>query len=268
MKLSMAKIPFQGKAVLVIAGFMLCSTQPLLAATSEQKVEKPLRQSIATRQGTQQAVDKWQADRGSLTAQFDALTSETANLKSYRDALQSRVEKTQQRLDTKQKQLVETEKISEEITPFLGELLDQLRQVINEGLPFLVEERKKRLVRMEEMMDDPKTSVGEKYRRLMEALQIEAEYGFTTEVYPQEISSPSGKVQVEVFRLGRLNLFYLGLDGRSCGFYDEASASWQTLDDSWLREISTAIAMARKEKPVSFVNLPIGRIGKIATIQQ
>ncbi len=260
----MVKISLQRKAVMIVVGLTLCWVSPLLAATSQQQVEKPLRQSITTRQGTQEAVEKWQTDRGSLTAQFDALTSETASLQSYKDALQSRVDKTQQRLAVKQKQLVDIEKIGEEITPFLDELFVQLRQVVGDGLPFLAEERQKRLARMEEMMADPKTSVNEKYRRLMEAMQIEAEYGFTTEVYSQEIDSPSGKVQVEVLRLGRLNLFYLSLDGRACGFYDEATGTWQALDDNWLREISAAIAMVRKEKPVSFVNLPIG---KIATTQ-
>ncbi len=262
----MIRISLQRKIILITAGLALCCAPSLLAATSRQKIEKPLQQSIDTRQQTQQSVEKWQADRSSLTAQFDALQSETANLQSYRDALQRRLENTRKRLAAKQQQLAEIEKIDEEIAPFLDELLAQLRQVVGSGVPFLAEERSKRLSRMEEMMDDPNVSISERYRRLMEALQIEAEYGFTTEVYGEEIDSPSGKVQVEVFRLGRLNLFYLSLDGRSCGFYDEATGQWQALDDSWLREISAAIAMARKEKPVDFVSLPIGRIAKSSTI--
>ncbi len=258
----MVRISFQRKAVLIAAGLALCYTAPLQAATSEQKVEKPLRQSINTRQKTQKSVEKWQDDRSNLTAQFDALTEETGNLKSYRDALQHRVKKAEERLAVKRQELVEIEKISEGIVPFLDELLVQLRHSVNEGIPFLVEERQKRLGKMEEMMDDPKVSVGEKYRRLMEALQIEAEYGFTTEVYQQEIHSDAGKVRVDVFRLGRLSLFYLSLDGRFCGVYDEATKRWQPLGEDWLREISSAIAMVRKEKPIDFVNLPIGKIGR------
>ncbi len=252
----------QSRTVLFVTGVaILFYSLPLFATTTRQSVEKPLRQSIDIRQKTQKTMDGWQNDRGDLTAQFDALKNETANLETYRDNLQKSIEAARKRLAAKEEQLAETEKINEGISPFLDELLSELREVSGNGVPFLAEERRKRLAKMEEMMDDPQVSVSEKYRRLMEALQIEAEYGFTTDVYRQEIDTGAGKMLVDIFRLGRLNLFYLSLDGRTCGFYDEASGKWQQLDESRLRQISSAIAMAKKERPVNFVTLPLGEIG-------
>lgn len=246
------------------------------AATVERQVEKPLRSAVDTGQKSQKEMDAWQNQRAELNARYDALTEETAGLESYEKNLLLTVEAGRKRLAAKEEQLAETEKISEGIAPFLEELLSRLREVSSDGPPFLAKERAARLVKMEEMMVDPEVSIGEKYRRLMEALQIEAEYGFTTEVYQQEIETDAGLLLVDIFRLGRLNLFYISLDGQGCGFYNEAAGTWQPLADTWLRPITAAIAMVRKEQPVDFVDLPLGEIdvrsaamtGEAADVQQ
>ncbi|MBM9520791.1 DUF3450 domain-containing protein [Desulforhopalus vacuolatus] len=232
----------------------------VLAVSVQQQVEKPLRQSIDTRQQAQKKVEQWQDDRADLTSRFVALTSETAELVTYSEKLKDSVEASRNRLAAKKQQLAEIKKISEEIAPFLDELLTQLREVSADGPPFLQEERAERLSRMEKMMGDPAISVGEKYRRLMEALHIEAEYGFTTEVSREEIDLGAGPMLMDIFRFGRLNLFSLSLDGLTCGRFNEAAGTWEKLEDGWLREIRTVIAMARKEQPVDLVNLPIGKI--------
>jgi hypothetical protein len=238
----------------------LVSPPAVLAVSIQQQVEKPLQQSIATRQQAQKKVEQWQEDRADLTSRFVVLKSETAELATYSEKLKDSVEASRKRLAAKKQQLVEINKISEEIAPFLDELLAQLQEVSTEGPPFLQKERKERLSRMEEMMGDPAVSVGEKYRRLMEALHIEAEYGFTTEVTREEIDTGDGPMLMDIFRFGRLNLFALSLDGLTCGRFNEAEGSWEKLGDGWLREIRKVIAMARKEQPVDLVNLPIGKI--------
>ena len=65
---------------------------------------------------------------------------------------------------------------------------------------------------------------------------------------------------MDVFRLGRLNLFYLTLDQEHCGFYNEAERTWQPLDESFLRPLKSAVAMAAKRQPVEMVSLPLGRM--------
>jgi hypothetical protein len=94
----------------------------------------------------------------------------------------------------------------------------------------------------------------------MEALLIEAEYGFTTEVYQEEIPVQGETILVNVFRLGRLNLFYLSLDRESCGFYNIAEKSWQPLSPVYLRDIRAAVEIATKRRTAELLTLPLGRI--------
>nr|WP_321467240.1 DUF3450 domain-containing protein [uncultured Desulfobulbus sp.] len=227
---------------------------------TERRVEQPLRQAIDTSQSAQKTVDQWRGDRERLTARYELLEQEIKQLKERNDELQTAVDATRERLAQKKQQLGEIERITGEITPFLEELYTKLAVAQQQGPPFLLQERQDRLEKLQVLINDPGVSVGEKYRRLMEGLMVEAEYGTTTEVYQDHIDLQGQPTLVDVFRLGRLNLFYLTLDQEHCGFYNEAERTWQPLDESFLRPLKSAVAMAAKRQPVEMVSLPLGRM--------
>lgn len=227
---------------------------------TQRRVEQPLRQAIDTRQSAQKAVDQWRGDRERLTARYELLQEEIKQLKERDGELQTAVDSTRERLAAKQQQLTEISRITGEITPFLDELLQKLAAVTQDGPPFLEQERQQRLDKLQALINDPAVSVGEKYRRLMEGLLVEAEYGTTTEVYQAHVDVQGQPTLVDIFRFGRLNLFYLSLDQGNCGSYNLASKTWQPLDDAYLRPLKSAVAMAGKRQPVELVSLPLGRM--------
>jgi hypothetical protein len=109
-------------------------------------------------------------------------------------------------------------------------------------------------------MEDPEVSVSEKFRKAMEALLVEAEYGSTIEVYQQTIAVDDAPSLVNVFRLGRISLFYQTLDQKRCGFYDVAAAAWRPLPTAFNRCLQTAIEIGAKRRPVELLTLPLGRM--------
>jgi len=234
---------------------------PFVQATeTERQVEQPVRQAIDARQAAQKEVDQWRGDKDRLTARFELLQQETKDLKTRSEDLQASVNAAEGRLNGKKQQLVEIARTTGEIAPFLDELFGQLREVSSQGPPFLQNERQARIEKLQTLVSDPAVTVGEKYRRLMEALLVEAEYGFTTEVYQEHIALGSNSTLVDVFRLGRLNLFYLTLDQSRCGFYNEAAKTWEPLSDAHLRTIKSAVAIAAKRQPAELLSLPLGRM--------
>ncbi len=234
---------------------------PLLhGADTRQQIEEPVHQAVLTRQATQQEEDQWRGDREKLTARFEQLQAENEELRRQRTELRQTSTATESRLDGKKQQLSDMIRISEEISPFLDDLLDRLRQAIAMGPPFLVDERQQRLDGLTAMMGDPAVTVAEQYRRLMEALLVEAEYGFTTEVHQETIMVNNEPLLAEIFRLGRLRLFYLSLDHRQCGFYNVATQAWQPLDNSHLRTIRSLVAISSRQQPVEILNVPVGRM--------
>lgn len=224
------------------------------------KVKKPVREAIDTRQATQKAEETWRQDRLKLVAVYEQLQQEQKQMQARKDQLEHQIAAARERIASKEKQLEDIEQISTRMTPFLQELVGRLQQLVSGDMPFLAAEREQRIARLAGLMEDPEVSVSEKFRKAMEALLVEAEYGSTIEVYQQTIAVGDTPSLVNVFRLGRISLFYQTLDWKRCGFYDVAAAAWRPLPADFNRSIQTAIEIGSKRRPVELLTLPLGRM--------
>ena len=239
---------------------MLSAGSQALSSNANQRIEEPVRQSINTRQATQKAEEKWRFEKEKLVARFEQLQHEQERLQEQKSNLRQQVESTQKRIVSKKRQLSDIEQIANQIRPFLDELVKELGLQIADGLPFLTAERRQRIDKLESMMAAPDISISEKYRKVMEALLVEAEYGFTIEAKQETIEVEGQSRLVNIFRLGRISLFYQNLDQKGCGFYNVVEKSWQTLPANHNREIQKAIDIAAKRRPVEILSLPLGRM--------
>jgi hypothetical protein len=225
-----------------------------------ERVEEPVRQSIDIRQKTQEEEEMWQHEKEKLNAQFEQLLQDKKYLQQQKLDLQQELATTWKRISSKEKQLRDIEQISEQIRPFLDTLVTELKMEINNSLPFLMTERTLRLEKLESLLTIPEVSISEKYRKVMEALLVEAEYGFTIEARQETIEITGNKRLVNIFRLGRLSLFYQSLDRKECGFYNIAENLWQPLKAKYNHDIHNALAIAAKQQPAEIISLPLGRM--------
>ena len=154
----------------------------------------------------------------------------------------------------------ETDRIKEELSSYLESVVNSLQAHIRADMPFLMAERNARIALLEAILVDPSESAAEKFRRVFEALQIEAEYGSTVEVLQKEIDLEGEPVLVDVFRLGRISLFFLSIDGNRAGCFDRVDKKWRCFPGEMRDAMEKAVAMARLERSVDLVKLPLGRI--------
>jgi len=242
--------------IIVLLG-SLCQAQEYGAT---EQIKKPVSESIRIRQNTQQNEVQWQGDKQKLLARYDELTETALQLSGKKQALTEKNENSRSRIVVKQKQLDDIEQIQKEIIPLIASLIKELEEFTATDLPFLTEERDVRLQRLVEIRDDPEIAVSEKFRKVMEAMLVEIEYGNTIEVYQETIATEERKMLVNIFRLGRVAQFFQTLDHQSCGFYNVAAAAWQPLPTSYNRTIEAAMEIGAKRRPVELLTLPLGRI--------
>ena len=247
-----------GIGLLLLTGL----TMPLsgLAQDAVTSIEKPVKKAIDTRQATQQAEEKWRSDREKLMQRFEALEMVHGRLVKVVSDLKQDVDAAQTRIRVKEQQLADIDRISRDIEPFLNTTINALKTRISEGLPFLVAERTRRVERLAALMPDPDIAISEKYRKVMEALVVEAEYGFTLELTQETIALEGEAIFADIFRLGRLNLFFLSPDRTVCGFYNIAANKWDPLPQSHLHALVIAADIAAKRHTAELLDLPIGRI--------
>ncbi|MFK5953809.1 MAG: DUF3450 domain-containing protein [Desulfobacterium sp.] len=239
---------------------LLVGAVPGFSAQTAEKVKKKVDTSIATRQKTQKQQDKWEQEKSGLVGEYEQLNQQQELLVAANAALKTETHAHQIVLEGLVAQKEANLNIQREMLPFLKEVHTSLEEMLANDAPFLQEERKNRLHKLSLFMDDVEISIAEKYRKVMEALFVEAEYGNTIEVTQDKISLSGSEVLADVFRLGRISLFALTLDHQSAGVFNVAENRWTPLEKEHLQSVVAAVEMGKKRRTVEVISLPIGQL--------
>lgn len=208
-------------------------------------------------QGSQQRIDQLDdATREALNRYRHAIQQKD-QLIDYNEQMAEMVESQRSELEYLQAQLATIEETQAEVMPLLQRMLVSLEQFIELDIPFLEDERADRLAQLKALMVRPEVTVAEKYRRVLEAYQIESDYGRTLEAWRESLEIDGSQRLVELLRLGRLMLFYQTLDGHTQGYWDNTSRSWKTLPASYNRTLQQGLNMARKQETPGLLRLPL-----------
>ena len=224
------------------------------------QVKRAIDKSISIRQQTQKKEDKWARERERFKAEYEKLDEENKRLAAQNKKLKKDISACQSSIESTKQQIVEIGRITKELNPFLEQTYDRIASFLKDDVPFLRDERTRRIAALRRVLDDPNISISEKYRKTMEALSVEAEYGNTIEVYQKKITIDNRPIVVNVFRLGRISLFFQTPDRKTCGYFDTAASAWKILPSKYNRAITAALEIGLKRRPVELLDLPIGRL--------
>ncbi len=231
-----------------------------MAESEADRVRKKIDAATKIRQETQEKEDKWASHRAELMAEYRFLKPRLEQLKKQKEKTEEILALQRGRVEELKRKLTESARVRDELYSHLDGWVMRLESYIARDLPFLPEERVNRLSLIREMIADPDIESAEKFRRVMEALQVETEYGGTVEVYQATIDLNGQSTLVNIFRLGRLSLFYQTPDRKEVGHYNRASGKWEPLPSKYRRTIDIAVEMGTRQRPIELIRLPIGRI--------
>lgn len=244
--------------------WLLCGLLLIPGVSASANPEQNLQtvdQAITIRRETQKKEDAWDSEKKRLTARYQALEATKKGLLFEQKQHRIRLNNYRQKVEEAQRKTIESARLRKELTAYLSTVVESVEKLTTTGLPFLTSERNQRLLETRETLLDLEITAAEKYRRVMEVLQVETEYRHTVEVYPEEITIAGEKKMVEILRLGGLALFWRSPDGASVGEYDRLQQAWQLLDKRYRNTVNKAMEIALKQRTIEMVSLPIGRIG-------
>jgi uncharacterized protein DUF3450 len=250
MNFSMQK-PALLAAVICFFPFATLQAEPLTEAV---KVELATNNAAIK---SQQKIDSLNDKTRQMLEQYRASLHQHKSLKTYNAHLQDLLTSQVQEKESLQQQLVQIETTQQEIVPLILRMLDSLEQFILLDMPFLMEERQQRLAGLKAMMVRADISNAEKYRRILEAYQIENDYGNTIESYRAELELNGVVSTLDFLRLGRVALYFQRLDGSETGYWDRVEKKWQTLPPHFRNPIRDGLRIARKEAAPDLLTLPI-----------
>ncbi len=227
-----------------------------------KKAQKQVKMSIDTQQETQKKQENWDLEKQELMVIYNGLILENETLKTTNETLSQDEIKYHALIKSLEQEKIESLRIQREMLPFLKLTLDKLEKRIQMDVPFLQKERHLRLQKLKDTIEDIDTGIGEKYRKVMEALFVEAEYGNTIEVYQEKILVSGHGVLGNILRLGRVSLLFLSLDQTSAAMFNVGQNLWIPLDKSYVPSLVAGVEMTTKRRPVGLISLPLGRLGK------
>ena len=206
---------------------------------------------------SQKRINKLSDQSQQMLEQYRTTTHQVDTLTTYNTYLNDLVESQQTEKDSLEQQLKEIENTQREIIPLILRMLDSLEKFITLDLPFLPEERNKRLASLKDMMLRADVTNAEKFRRILEAYQVENDYGNTIEAYRADLTLDGTPRSVDFLRLGRVALYYQHFDGSETGYWNKENKKWQVLSTDYRNAIRNGLRVARKETAPNLLSLPI-----------
>jgi hypothetical protein len=147
--------------------------------------------------------------------------------------------------------------LDQRLNGILSDAVSDLKQRLESGPPFLLEERRDRLDRLEKLIGDPAASAAEKYRRVQEAYRVELDYARSVEAYRAVLKIGNDERLVDFLSIGRLALYYQTLDGHESGIWRNDLRRWQRLSGEENEAIARGLRTARKLEPPQLMVLPL-----------
>ena len=193
----------------------------------------------------------------SLEDQYRAINKEIDGLKVYNRLMRAQVEGQTATLEDIGLSMDQVDVINRQIFPLMERMIDGLDQSIKVDVPFLMEERTERVKNLQSIMSRSDVSVAEKFRKVMEAYQIENDYGTTIEDYKQSLTlEGEGTRAFNMLRIGRVGLYFQSDDTRITGMWDNSERRWE-IDNSARNEVRKGLRVARQLVAPELINIPV-----------
>ena len=213
--------------------------------------------TVAQNQKSQKKIDGLADQTSRLLDEYRLVVGETESLKTYNDQLEKLIKSQKEEAVSIEKQIQSIEVTNRRVVPLMLKMIDGLDQFVGLDVPFLMEERKNRIQSLREMMDRADVSTSEKYRRVMEAYQVENEYGRSIEAYSSTVDVEGEKKTVDFLRIGRVVLIYQTLDGKIAHIWNQKSRKWEELGSEYASSIKQGLKIAKKQSAPNLLTLPV-----------
>ena len=239
---------------------VLLAVSPFFLYANETKLNQVIEEQISNHEKgaqSQKKVSSIADETQDLISEYEITLRQIESTNSYNEQLKKLIADQNNEMQSIRTQIVEVKQTGKDIIPLMLEMIKNLEQLITLDLPFLMKERKKRLEEIKQIMDRADVSVSEKYRRIMEAYQIENEYGKTLEAYQGTQEVDGKQISVNYLRVGRIALIYQSLNGKKQAYWNQSKKTWVPLSSRYSRAIESGLKTARKQQAPTLLTIPI-----------
>lgn len=247
-----------GRRLFAGSGFVLMASILHVHAQDVAPILETSRAAVQDTEQSQERIDQLDSRTQALLSDYRANLKQLEQLNRYNASQQRQVAAQRREIESLKMDIDNIAGLQRAVQPLMEDMLDGLEQLVEADLPFLQDERRERVERLRGIMDDPSRSAAQRYRLVVEAYQIENEYGRTIESYRGNIEVDGRLYEdVDFLRIGRVALVFRTDDDSVLKRYDPESRQWVDLDRSFLPYVKIGSRIAREQIPPDLMYIPV-----------
>lgn len=203
-------------------------------------------------QQSQARIDQLDEQRGDLFREYRATLQRIDSQKLFVEQQRVFLQSQENELRDLESQIDTVEDVLAGLTSMPIDMIESLDQFIALDLPFLRDVRQARIARLRDLMDQPDVTPAEKYRQILQAYEIETDYGRFLRHYEgpkwdnPDVSPDVNAPTVDYLMIGRVAFIYMSQDESELAVWDADAGAWRELPDSFRLDIRQAIRMAKE----------------------
>jgi hypothetical protein len=249
------------KNVLLVAAASMTALLGLAAvsqaSTLDDILEVSAQKTDAARQ-SQAKVDRLADETRNLLDDYKTVMKQVDGLRVYNARLQRQIDNQLAKIADIEASIDQVTVIQRQMTPLVIRMIDGLEQFVEMDVPFNLEERRQRVEFLKTNVDRSDLTVAEKFRQVLEAYNIELQYGRGFETYSDTIDLGTGPRDVDFLRVGRIALVYQTSDGAEAGVWNNETRAWDPLPaGDYANAIRKGVRIAKKTATIELLNMPI-----------
>ena len=258
---TMSKISKKSLIASTIAGVLALAGSNIAAADALTDLQKAEAQIFKASAKSQSKIDSIYEQTQDLLAEYRTTVDEAEVLSGYNDHVQRMVDDQKANIASLQRQIDGIDRIKQGVVPLMYKMIDTLEQFVELDVPMNVEGRKERIATLRDVMNDSNVTTSEQFRLVLEAYEIEANYGTVFDAYQGELDLGDRVITADFVHMGRVALIAQSLDYKEAWVWNNGTRSWDTLGDEYAKTITDTIRMARKQLPMDLTKLPVFAAG-------
>jgi hypothetical protein len=202
-------------------------------------------------------------------AQYRGKLRDLEKLIAYNERLEALIESLQLESTSLAQQILDSLTLQQSVVPLMPKMIEGLELFVSMDIPFLKQKREDRVSNLSVLIDRGDLTVAEKYRRILEAYQIENDYGRTIEAYKSIVEFEGKELQVNFLKVGRISWVFQTLDRNITAVWDinagepvpdgggRTTGAWKQLDGGYREPINTAIRIASQQLAPDLIIVPL-----------
>ncbi|WP_189637778.1 MULTISPECIES: DUF3450 domain-containing protein [unclassified Thalassotalea] len=245
-----------------IIGALALAGSNVASASSLNELQKAEAVKVNASAKSQDKINNIYEQTQELLAEYRNVVDETENLKVYNNHIQRLVDDQQAGIDSLERQIGTIQDTKKGVVPLMYKMIESLEKFVAADIPVNLQDREERLARLNDVMTRQGISVAEQFRLVLEAYEIETDYGSMFSAYQGDLQFEGQTITVDFVHMGRTVLVAQSLDLKNAWIWDHSERNWKSLEDEYLSPITKAIRMARKQSAPDLVKLPVYAAGE------